>query len=898
MRILRVSLRDFRGVGAADVQFARDGVTIVEGPNEVGKSTIADAIDMLLADPDSSGKARVKAAQPVGRDVGPWAEMQFETGDYRVTYAKRWVKGPATELRVEGPSPEQLTGRAAHDRVLEILEETLDAPLFAALRHEQGMPLAQADLGASATLARALDSAAGLNAASDDDDGSLLERIDAVRLEWTTPTGSPNRARLDLREAAAAAEHDIAVAREALARQEGRIEEHRRIMREIAESEARDPDLVQARDRLAADLLAVEQREHRVAALDRDAGGAEARAREAAQRRAAREALARAVADGEQRAAAAAEDAARLDGRIADSTRSATAADEDLSRAMRAMRDAEEAHDAAAAAAQAVRDAFDVELLDERRQQVVAAEEEIAAAEEFLAGCAIDADLMERIEQAALEVAVARERTRASGARLAIEAESPQRIVQGDEDRLLAAGEEALVHLPVGEALVLPGVARIRVEGDGVAARADQQAAEQHLADLLARAGLDPAATDALDRARVLERERLDRQRRVEAARDARGRALRDLTPEEIDDKLARARTRIAAHHAGEEPPESLDAANASVAAAASARDAARTAEHAARAAHDAAAAVLRDLAARRAGVQGGIEAEATRLDADRHALAAARAEAGDDEIAREAEDLAAAAQAARARHADEFATLERDDPETVRQLADNAREAVDRAARDRTDRALEAERLLGEIGEAGEHGLADRVARAEDAAAHARDELARAERQAAAAELLHDVMTRHRDEARRAYVAPFRAEVERLARLVFGPGTSVEVDHDTLQVTTRTHDGVTVPYEALSGGAREQLAVIGRLAAATLVSADGGAPVIIDDALGYSDSARLSGVGAALAAAGARSQVIVLTCAPARYGSVGSAAVVRLEPAGAAAGGMADARDAAEDVA
>ncbi|MEI7794507.1 MAG: AAA family ATPase, partial [Thermoleophilia bacterium] len=74
MKIHRISLRDFRGVVEADVEFATDGVTIVQGPNEVGKSSLADALDMLIADPDSSSKSRVKAAQPVGRDVGPWVE--------------------------------------------------------------------------------------------------------------------------------------------------------------------------------------------------------------------------------------------------------------------------------------------------------------------------------------------------------------------------------------------------------------------------------------------------------------------------------------------------------------------------------------------------------------------------------------------------------------------------------------------------------------------------------------------------------------------------------------------------------------------------------------------------------------------------------------------------------
>ena len=130
--------------------------------------------------------------------------------------------------------------------------------------------------------------------------------------------------------------------------------------------------------------------------------------------------------------------------------------------------------------------------------------------------------------------------------------------------------------------------------------------------------------------------------------------------------------------------------------------------------------------------------------------------------------------------------------------------------------------------------------------------------------------------------MAPFRDEVERLSRLVFGPGTSVDIDHATLQVVSRTRDGVTVPYEALSGGAREQLSVIGRLAAASLVAPAGegdagGAPVIIDDALGYSDSGRLEGIGAALSSAGRRCQVIVLTCVPDRYAGIGSATTVPL---------------------
>jgi uncharacterized protein YhaN len=69
-------------------------------------------------------------------------------------------------------------------------------------------------------------------------------------------------------------------------------------------------------------------------------------------------------------------------------------------------------------------------------------------------------------------------------------------------------------------------------------------------------------------------------------------------------------------------------------------------------------------------------------------------------------------------------------------------------------------------------------------------------------------------------------------------------------------------------------------LACASIVAVDGGAPVIIDDALGWTDPHRLERIGAAIAVAGRTCQVIVLTCTPGRYASVGEASVVRLTPA------------------
>jgi uncharacterized protein YhaN len=48
---------------------------------------------------------------------------------------------------------------------------------------------------------------------------------------------------------------------------------------------------------------------------------------------------------------------------------------------------------------------------------------------------------------------------------------------------------------------------------------------------------------------------------------------------------------------------------------------------------------------------------------------------------------------------------------------------------------------------------------------------------------------------------------------------------------------GRTVAYESLSGGAKEQLGIVARLASAALVAKEDGVPVVIDDALGFTDA-------------------------------------------------------------
>ncbi|MBO0864892.1 MAG: hypothetical protein J2P16_07470, partial [Mycobacterium sp.] len=142
--------------------------------------------------------------------------------------------------------------------------------------------------------------------------------------------------------------------------------------------------------------------------------------------------------------------------------------------------------------------------------------------------------------------------------------------------------------------------------------------------------------------------------------------------------------------------------------------------------------------------------------------------------------------------------------------------------------------------------------------------------------QLLRSVMARHRDNTRVRYVEPFRAELQRLGRPVFGPGFEVDIDSD-LRIRNRTLDGCTVPYESLSGGAKEQLGILTRLAGAALVAKEDTVPVLIDDALGFTDPDRLAKMGELFDTLGADGQVIVLTCTPARYDAVKGAHRIEL---------------------
>ncbi len=191
MKLHRLVLRNYRGIAHRDIEFPDHGVVVISGANEIGKSSMIEALDLLLHSKDRSSKKEVKQVKPTHVDEGAEITAVISTGPYRFEYFKRFHKRPVTELTVTEPRREQLTGDEAHERVQAILKETVDIDLWQAQRVLQSAATAPVDLSGSDALSRALDVAAGQAVALSGAEPLLVDRIDAEFRQYFTATGRP-----------------------------------------------------------------------------------------------------------------------------------------------------------------------------------------------------------------------------------------------------------------------------------------------------------------------------------------------------------------------------------------------------------------------------------------------------------------------------------------------------------------------------------------------------------------------------------------------------------------------------------------------------------------------------------------------------------------------------------
>lgn len=131
---------------------------------------------------------------------------------------------------------------------------------------------------------------------------------------------------------------------------------------------------------------------------------------------------------------------------------------------------------------------------------------------------------------------------------------------------------------------------------------------------------------------------------------------------------------------------------------------------------------------------------------------------------------------------------------------------------------------------------------------------------------------------SKRAIFQPVMTELKPLLSLLLDEA-SITFDDTTLLPQTLARKGQDEDISFLSGGMREQLAILTRLAFARLLAKEGHpVPVILDDALVYSDDNRIERMFDALHRQAKDIQILVFTCRQRAYERLGGNALNMVE--------------------
>ena len=866
MKLHRMVLTNYRGITHREIEFPDRGVVVVSGANEIGKSSMIEALDLLLEAKDRSSKKEVKQVKPTHADVGAEITAEISTGPYRFVFRKRFHKRCETELTVLAPRREQLTGDEAHDRVRGMLEETVDTGLWQAQRVLQSASTAAVDLSGCDALSRALDVAAGEAVALSGAEPLLIDRVEAEYLGYFTRTGRPTGEWAAATNRLQAADEELARRAAAIAEVDDAVRRHAGLTEELARLTAERADAVKqlATAQSAADAVAALKSQLKEAELVAAAAEA-ARTTSVAvvnDRRRLREGIDEKAATIVELEAAAVEAAQALT--IAAEVQEVSDAHADLARTTVAT--AQARAEAARRTVDLLADREEADRLASRLAKITGAQRDLDAVGIELAGIALTGEGIRAIEAAKAAVDVVMGQVELVSAHVELVAIADVQVRLGGESITLAAGETWATSVSAETDIEVPGLLTARLAPGTPASQtqAKLDAAQQVLAVALEYAGVDDVAA-----ARILDQ----RRQHLMTTRDRLNATIEALSADGSADQLRARLAELTARQpaAAELFDTDAGAARAELEAAAVALQQAIADCETHRKVAEAAAKQLGERETRVALLQDKLAGEQAQVALARDQLVLQRATSSDDELSATAEAHREGARRANALVAELIAELAGAAPDAVATALNDAVRRADAVGRGHDEVAEALREVTTQLKVYGTEGRKGQLDAAETEREHAEAEYVRVQRRARAAQLLRSVITRHRDAARLRYVDPFRSEVERLGRMVFGPSFEVEIDSD-LRICNRTLSGRTVPYESLSGGAKEQLGIVARLAGAALVAKEDTVPVVIDDALGFTDADRLVKMGAVFNAVGSDGQVIVLTCSPKRYAGVDGA--------------------------
>lgn len=266
--------------------------------------------------------------------------------------------------------------------------------------------------------------------------------------------------------------------------------------------------------------------------------------------------------------------------------------------------------------------------------------------------------------------------------------------------------------------------------------------------------------------------------------------------------------------------------------------------------------------------LQAHVDSESRRLDSEEAQVAAASRgrELGEATARRDALDLRIIEAATRlAERKPEL--IDADIGRFTQALA-----AVERQRRDLRDAINQARAKLETL---GADGLDEKLAAETVAVENLERRVAQYTLRADALSLLNASLTAHQDAATQRLYAPLRDKLQHYLAMLF-PGAELGIGVDKLRPTALGRGGAELALEEHSHGTREQLGVIARFAYADLLK-EAGQPtlLILDDALVHSDAERREQMKRILHDAAQRHQILLFTCHPEDWRDAGAQMMV-----------------------
>lgn len=861
MKILSITLSDVRRfTSPITVEGLCNGVNVLTAPNESGKSTLFDALQAVFFQPYRSRSKEAKALQPhVGGKPTVSVEIELPSGRYRIT--KRWLAGAMAEVR-DGAR------LIAKD---DAAEDWIAAQLKA---DEAGGPagLLWVRQGLTALDGEDKKQAETTKAARRDLLSSVAGEVEAMtggrRMERARALCSAELGELITNTGRAKAGGPIKTAEDEVATLQMRESQLATTSRELSEAieERRklrhDSETLNDPEETAAALAAYETarsrhdeaRRHadRVAQAADKVAVAEKVLAHALERRdvLAHLITARSTAAEQAQSAQATEARMRTDLRTKEAT--LATAEIDLKTARTDLKNAEAALAAISAAEAAERARKERTELDGKLQTARALVATIATASTG-ARKGPDVHTMDKLEKSLQDLRIQEALRDQAALRVTMyyaAANAPK--VRLESGQTLT--EATPLPLPDGGALSFDGIGRLSIDpGNRDGSGRDLDAAREAFVTALTATGAASA-----EEARTLATARAEAQKTLTTARAT----LEAIAPEGIellthmraalgeDDgaeaaapQLDRATTEAALRHATSEASTAQAVAEATDKAAQAARLAMATAT----AQRESSEERLADVEAALAGINLDTETDARAAAVTQAEEALADAQAEVQRLTTAAPDLGTAE-----------ATLTR---------AQSALTATEERLK-RIDRRLaELDTLIAL--RAGE-GVDEDLVEVRDQLAEARARLERYNFEREVLALLQSELDAARISAREHYFEPVTRELRPLLHVLW-PDAELTFDDETILPTALTRNGQQESLENLSGGTREQIALLVRLAFARLLAGAGrAAPVILDDALVFSDDDRIERMFDTLHRQAGDMQLIVFSCRQRAFRSLG----------------------------